>query len=158
MKLSSCHPHRKHKAKGLCGSCYDKHLKSINIEYKNNQRKNLDAWYNKPENKEKIKLYKQTRRLKELNDPFHKLKRRDRALRQTYGITLNDYNNMLLSQNNKCALCFRLQGSSTFHVDHCHNTGRVRGILCHQCNWYLGIVDQDVSILERIKDYISKTT
>lgn len=58
-----------------------------------------------------------------------------------YGITKDQFDEMLASQNGACAICGTKepQGSSrTFHVDHCHKTQRVRGLLCHHCNVGLG--------------------
>ena len=56
-----------------------------------------------------------------------------------YGITLHDYRQMLEKQNGVCALC----GDEMVRpvVDHCHQTKRVRGILCHPCNIKLPVVE-----------------
>lgn len=61
---------------------------------------------------------------------------------------------MLKEQNFSCKLCFRKEGKFSFHTDHDHKTNKVRGILCHQCNWYLGIIEADINILNRIKNYL----
>lgn len=61
---------------------------------------------------------------------------RDLYLRRKYGITLKDYNRMLVNQYGQCAICKK--DSSNFknalHVDHNHKTGRVRALLCYYCN------------------------
>lgn len=83
----------------------------------------------------------------------NKHKERNWRLKKTYGITLDDYDNMLKSQNGVCAVC----GSSSdksFHVDHNHKTGKVRGLLCDKCNKALGFVKDDVGILEKLKGYL----
>lgn len=149
---SKCHPNRKHKAKGLCGACYERHLKKINPEYKKRQMSNTTKWAR--ENPEKMKAIYERRKLKQQSDPEFKANKRNRHLIKKYGITNEDYEVMLEEQNGNCALCFRAQGKFRLHIDHCHTTGRVRGLLCHQCNWYLGIIDADIAILDRIKEYI----
>lgn len=67
---------------------------------------------------------------------------------------LAQYNEMLAGQGGGCALCGRKPGKTALHVDHCHESNRVRGILCHQCNWYMGTIDADPSIVDKIKEYI----
>ena len=54
-----------------------------------------------------------------------------------YGLSIEDYNKMLLLQKNKCAIC-QSEFIKTPHVDHCHDTGKVRGLLCKVCNVSLG--------------------
>lgn len=56
-------------------------------------------------------------------------------LKQLYGITLNQFNVMLKTQKSKCLICRR---AVKLVVDHCHKTGRVRGLLCSKCNMVFG--------------------
>lgn len=53
-------------------------------------------------------------------------------LRRRYGISVSDRDQLLSAQNGKCAICREVPKRPV--VDHCHNTGQVRGILCHACN------------------------
>lgn len=63
----------------------------------------------------------------------------DSRLRRTYGITLDEYEAMAASQGGVCAICRRpSQIARSLTVDHCHETGRVRGLLCHNCNLGIG--------------------
>jgi len=57
-----------------------------------------------------------------------------------HGITLEDYNRQLAEQDNRCAICRRewMPGQHRFHVDHNHETGERRGLLCYSCNIKLG--------------------
>ncbi len=70
----------------------------------------------------------------------HKYKERDRAanLWRQYGITLAQYDEMLTRQGGTCAICKKPPKVKRLHVDHCHSTGRVRGLLCGSCNGRLG--------------------
>lgn len=148
MKLSECHPNRKHKAHGLCGSCYDRQLKSENPAYKAKQARNTAAWHEKfPE---KTKSHRDRYDL----TPEAKRKKTDARLRRRFDIGIDDYDAMFLAQSGGCALCGRKpSGGKALHVDHDHATLKVRGLLCHQCNWYMGTVDADPAILDRIKEY-----
>jgi Recombination endonuclease VII len=151
MTLATCHPQRLHKGRGLCGACYDRWLKSVNAEYKIRQRNNTSAWNRKhPDAKKK---HAEDAKVRHTNDPLYRLKRREYLLRSKYGIDLAEYQRLLEMQDGGCAICGRKPGKTPLHVDHNHTTGIVRGLLCHQCNWYLGTVDKDPSILERIKVY-----
>ena len=81
-------------------------------------------------------------------------------LKRQYNITVDDYEHMLAMQNGGCAICGACTpGSRTkrFHVDHCHSTGRVRGLLCHLCNRMLGLSRDDTSILRAAAAYLERT-
>lgn len=73
-----------------------------------------------------------------------------------YGITLNDYEKMLKIQNYCCAICtiHISELSSRLHVDHCHTTGKVRGLLCFNCNSGLGRFKDSKSNLLNAVTYI----
>lgn len=62
------------------------------------------------------------------------------TLRKKYGITPEEYERIFESQGRKCVICSIsvVKRQSAWHVDHCHKTGKVRGILCHVCNTKLG--------------------
>ena len=67
--------------------------------------------------------------------------RRNNDLLNKYGISLEEYTTILESQNGGCAICGRSQNIDSefgLHVDHDHDTGKVRGILCSSCNLGLG--------------------
>lgn len=83
---------------------------------------------------------------------------RDASFRKIYGITLEHYNHLLSKQNGRCALC-RTDvpgGRGHFHVDHNHETGKVRGLLCHNCNIGLGNFRDNPELLRRAARYISR--
>jgi len=66
--------------------------------------------------------------------------------------------NLEESQNNLCAICGSPPPKGRrLHLDHCHETGQVRGLLCHHCNVALGFVKDDISILESAIEYLTKT-
>lgn len=151
VQTADCHPNRKHKARGLCGSCYDRWLRENNPTYKANQTSNYYRW--KERNPERWQAVQRARTERERNCPEAKRKKRERMLRRNYGISQAEYEQMLGEQRNGCALCSRAPGIRPLHVDHCHETGMVRGLLCHQCNWFLGTIDADPTIIQRITAY-----
>lgn len=82
---------------------------------------------------------------------------RDRYYRTKYGITLEQYNEMLVKQSNVCAVC-GLECSRKLAVDHCHSTGKVRGLLCVKCNRGIGNFNDDLSRLKAAVNYMEKNT
>lgn len=86
------------------------------------------------------------------------LDRWDAILRRTYGITLEQYNQMLEDQDGVCAICGKpdeVEGRR-MAVDHNHDTGEVRGLLCGTCNRGLGNFQDNIEMLEKAKDYLVK--
>lgn len=75
-------------------------------------------------------------------------------LRVKYGITLEEYKEIFDKQKGVCALCLREEKGKMLAVDHCHITGKVRGLLCGNCNRALGLFQDNPDILERAKEYV----
>jgi hypothetical protein len=88
-------------------------------------------------------------------------------LKRYYGITPEDYYAMLSAQGGVCAICktdkpcarrHKIQGESEFFfIDHCHTTGKVRGLLCNACNRGLGILGDDPKRLIEAADYLRRS-
>lgn len=78
----------------------------------------------------------------------------DCLLRKKYGITFQDYNEILRVQNGVCKVCGRKPGKRRLHVDHNHKTGKVRGLLCGKCNLGIGYADEDINILKGMIEYL----
>jgi hypothetical protein len=83
---------------------------------------------------------------------------RSAELKRQYGLTPADYATMLARQGNCCAICTRPFGQTTgdTHVDHCHTTGRVRGLLCRRCNRGLGFFLDSPDALVRAAAYVKR--
>lgn len=75
-----------------------------------------------------------------------------RKRKRLYGITLEEWKTLKAKQNNRCAICGK---KKKLHVDHCHIKGRVRGLLCANCNTALGKFQDSLEILERAAQYVS---
>lgn len=98
--------------------------------------------------KEKIKLYKKNRRLDNPN------LEKNTKLKRSYGINLNTFDNMKKQQENKCLICKKI---SKLHVDHCHKTKKVRGLLCTKCNMAIGLFKDCINNLENAILYLKST-
>jgi hypothetical protein len=80
-------------------------------------------------------------------------------LKRTYGITPEEYTALLLSQNGRCAICRADgpgRGHQNFCVDHDHQTGEVRGLLCHKCNRAIGLLGDAPETVQAAYEYLSK--
>ena len=79
-------------------------------------------------------------------------------LKSNYGITLEEYNLMHEKQQGKCAICGVKDNNKikNLNVDHNHNTGKTRELLCKQCNTALGYVEKDLEKVEKFKMYLNK--
>ena len=80
----------------------------------------------------------------EKNKEFYQEYERNRQYKKMYGITIADYDRMLDEQNGRCKMCGAVAAGpkrQRFAVDHCHKTGKVRGLLCVRCNVSVGFYE-----------------
>jgi len=98
-------------------------------------------------------------------NPERRLRQRAYYLRSTYGITLDEYDDLYEKQNGLCAICggselemgLSLEGvPRLLAVDHDHDTDRVRGLLCRQCNVGLGHFKDDPTLLRLAAGYLEE--
>ncbi len=75
--------------------------------------------------------------------------RKNVKLKNKFGITLNDYNDMFAAQSGCCKICGKHQQEfkKALCVDHCHTTGKVRALLCNNCNTMIGMAFENKEIL-----------
>ncbi|MBW3561477.1 MAG: endonuclease VII domain-containing protein [Actinobacteria bacterium] len=72
-----------------------------------------------------------------------------------YGLTLVELREMLTAQGGRCAICNAAFDEDLVpNVDHCHETGRVRGLLCHHCNTGMGLLRDDPARLRSAARYL----
>ena len=81
-----------------------------------------------------------------------------RGLKRNYSITPEQYETMLLTQDNKCDCCgaHKDEFKRRLHVDHDHSTGQVRALLCTRCNPLVGFAKEDITRLEMTAKYLKK--
>lgn len=81
---------------------------------------------------------------------------REYMLLTTYGITLADYDHLLDMQGGVCAICAGPpQQAGNYHVDHDHDSGFVRGLLCMSCNRGIGYLRDDPALIQRALEYLN---
>lgn len=91
-------------------------------------------------------------------------KNRDVHLKYKYGIGIKEYGEMLAAQNGVCAICERPERFVAIKtgllqklvVDHCHKTGKIRGLLCRACNSALGQLMDSKNVVKSALDYLEK--
>jgi hypothetical protein len=122
------------------------------------------AWYaeNASAEKARVKEWQQANRERvnagnrdRRRSPEARRAQRDSHLRRKYGIGADDYDELLRSQNGVCAICLREPNPNiSLHVDHDHETGEIRGLLCFCCNNALGDFEDDYERLAAAVRYL----
>lgn len=69
---------------------------------------------------------------------------------KTYGLTKSQFDTLVLNQNNVCAICNK-NGKNRLVIDHCHKTGKLRGLLCFSCNRSIAILDNKILLGKALK-------
>lgn len=75
-------------------------------------------------------------------------------LKKFYGITPEEYDKILREQGGTCSICHGTETVGRLAVDHCHSTGRVRGLLCTNCNQAIGKLKDDSQLLRNAINYL----
>ena len=86
--------------------------------------------------------------------PGKKLLRKKQHLRLNYKLDYTTYLQMIKTQNNKCKICNQEQQGKSLAVDHCHTTGKVRGLLCANCNTAIGLLKEDITIFNKAIEFL----
>jgi len=85
------------------------------------------------------------------------LSRKENRLKRNFGISLDEYNIMIYNQNNSCYICkTKFLKNSKVNVDHNHKTGKIRKLLCQPCNTSLGLLRENINILNSCISYLKE--
>lgn len=122
---ATCHPDRPNHSKGLCNSCY------------------------------RAKCYRYNASVRATKRLAAKRSVKDGQLRVNYGLGLAEYEQMLETQEGKCAICRRPPTKRQLSVDHEKETGNIRGLLCGQCNSGIGMLRHDPKLLQAAIAYLA---
>ena len=126
---------------------------------KQKQAKTLKEW--RKNNPEKRKAQE----LRSRNKPENKRRRKNTELKKLYGITIEQYERIVLEQNNKCAICNKENiklnhpthiKQASLVVDHNHETGFIRGLLCYTCNLAVGNLKDNLINAKSLVSYLEK--
>jgi hypothetical protein len=129
-----------------CKACHKTKQQRWYQENRQHAIAQVKAW--QQANKEHLHAYRREYRQR------RKAEERDAYLRRTFGITQADYDALLDAQGGGCAICGKRPGKIALHVDHDHETGEIRGLLCVGCNNALGRFHDDVALLLRAIGYV----
>ncbi|MEA3057042.1 MAG: hypothetical protein QOD30_2474 [Actinomycetota bacterium] len=122
---------------------YEANRDAVTAKVKRWQQENAD-WHN---------AQQRVRR----QDPVRKRKERDGHLRRKYGITVDQYEEMLARQGAVCGICLREPNPNiSLHVDHDHGPGRIRGLTCFRCNQAMGAFGEDPALLRAAAAYLDE--
>ena len=160
-KPTSCFHKAKKEKDGLqyhCIDCSKKYHAKRYIEQKDKLKVQLKKY--KQDNKEKLDA---AALLWKKNNP-DKVKQYQRTsnLRKNFGLTMDEYQQMLEKQNNLCAICgkpetfihHRTKEPARLAVDHCHKTNKVRQLLCRKCNSAIGLFHENVKVMQNAINYL----
>ncbi len=75
------------------------------------------------------------------------------AIKTKYDLSLEQYEQMLIDQNNQCYIC---NAEEKLVIDHCHESGKVRGLLCNHCNLVLGHAKDNPALLRLAANYLER--
>ena len=81
-------------------------------------------------------------------------------MKRAYGLGFKEYEEMLFSQNGVCAICSgeppKNQHKTRLNIDHCHSTGKIRGLLCDACNRAIGLLKDSPDLLNKAISYLAR--
>ena len=100
----------------------------------------------------RAKRNKRLRRWRRNNPAAARANDRKKRLKTTYGLSETDLAALRSKQAGKCAICRRT--ARRLFVDHCHSTGKVRGLLCQTCNTFLGWYENKANIIQAFQQYL----
>jgi hypothetical protein len=139
----------------VCGCC-KKEKSESEYHYRSIDSKKLNSWCKDCKNISR----KERRR----HTPDCKKKAKQYYLKQWYGLSVEQYESMYEKQKGSCAICNVLLSltqdgpkGNRVHVDHCHRTGKVRGLLCTKCNTILGMANDNASTLAAAIIYLDRS-
>jgi hypothetical protein len=132
-----------------CKSCSSARRKAWYATHREDEIARVKQW--QQQNSEWLNAYRREHNA----TPQRKRAMRDRYYRRTFGLSADQVDEMIESQGGGCAICGRRpKRLASLHVDHCHEEGTVRGILCLGCNQGLGQFQHDPKLLRRAAAYM----
>lgn len=140
---------QKDKLHSYCKECVN--IISKKYYYKNKEKiqKRMNKYSS--EHREQKREYAKTWYIK------NKDRKKEYHIRKAFGIDISKYNIILKNQNNKCAICDIDNNNlnRSLVIDHCHKTGKIRGLLCGRCNLMLGNIKDNKNILKKMIKYLN---
>lgn len=129
--------------------CWKKGMKNF-VRDKEKEKIRVNMYRKTEKGKNYLKEWRQRPHIKEKNKSYN----RKYSLKSKFGLSLEQYNELYKKQNNRCAICLCEQGKKSFHVDHDHITGKIRGLLCPCCNLALGSFKDSILVMKNAIIYL----
>lgn len=138
--------------RGECKECFRAQAKARYPQVRDQAIERAKKW-----REDNIERFRENQR-RMRSTPEGKRRQREGHLKRKFGMTIEDYKRMLEEQGGGCATCGRPpRPDIALHIDHDHETGRVRGLLCFRCNNSLGDLDDDPALLRKAAAYLVRT-
>ena len=138
--------------RSLCRKCYNENRRKRykkDSKYRARCKKTSKKYIKSPKGKVHRRKWKKNGRIY--------LAQRKHHLKRDYGLTLEQYDQMLDEQNGVCIICKGINANGRrLAVDHNHQTGKIRGLLCDCCNLWLGKYETNHSLFEKFDEYLKK--
>ncbi len=149
--------------KKCCTKCGKEYPVTLEYFYKSTKGKNgFTSWCRicykeaakifREKHPELYKKYRETYK----TTPKSRKTKKNYELRRRFNITLEQYDKMFEEQNGVCAVCGLPEITKRLAVDHNHDTGEIRGLLCDRCNFTLGLVSENVDTLQNAINYLQE--
>jgi hypothetical protein len=141
--------HSRGQRKKVCKVCAAARLRAWREANKDHVREYHREYQNRPDQLEKRRAYNR--------DRYHQdpLRARENKLRKAFGISLTEYDQMLEAQGGVCAICHKAcKSGRELAVDHDHETGEVRALLCMNCNRAIGWLQDNPDLVMAAADYL----
>ena len=139
------------KSQPECKPCRSKYMAKLYQDNRERERAVRKAWYEK----NKILVCEKLRKNRQDNLQEHRL----RARLRRKGMSLEQYQSKIIAQRNSCEICLGSFGTDAYkcsYIDHDHKTGKIRGLLCSQCNTALGLLREDIKLFQKCVAYLKK--
>ena len=147
----TCHPERKHAARGLCLSCYRRQRYATDKAYREECKASGLNYYRKHSKRVAKRIrtrYRQT---------DGRLAVFERRIKHRWGMSLDDYRAALDAQGGVCAICgLPPEPQRRLAIDHSHTTGKRRGLLHRLCNLILGNAKDNPAVLDASAAYLRR--
>lgn len=132
------------------GDFYKKGINGYSSKCKQCSRESAKIWHYKKENRERRNAMARTK--------YSPRQKKNSVLKAAYGINIDVFDEMIEHQKGLCAICGSNEpdGRGSWHVDHDHNTGTIRALLCHHCNLLIGNAKESINTLQATISYLEK--
>lgn len=155
----SKHPTNKDRHQQKCKKCCAVYQKNWLVTNRESNLIKQKAWYAANRDKQKV----HSAAWQKANPEKFKQYMRKVKLKQRYGLSVEQFDEMVQQQRGQCVICGTSEPGNRFnkpgrwYVDHCHATGKVRGLLCAKCNAGLGFFGDDPVRLLKAAEYIRRS-